>query len=766
MTINSKTFEFLSEKVIRLLSPADLKLPETPADHVKAPSQNILPGDEFMVYVEDKSVCGHYVAKEWTNGSPNAPRKLVLVDNEYQVPLWLSSWQIDWLSMQGRIRTVHQSPRPHSKVELPDNPLGLTEYQSRHAHRLLAYVDHYRDLCIKENRGQPSVALMNRARDEVAAKRGERPLGKTAIHEAMVKLRDRRNMDRVCAVAPLPNNGNPGGRLGEKLEEAVQKAVRIAWTVPKGTWLQVKAQLEKLCDAEDGEYSELAEEAKNVSKSTLQRRFAGVDLYTRTFLRYGEEEANRINAMYMRIARPGHPLDVVDIDHTALNVVVYDELVPVSFGRPDIIVFRDRHSGAVIGFHIGFEAPSFAGFLAGLKHTVYPKDPQSLPPKMKWPWYGMPVRLGVDQASHFVGGDMENAQRELGFQVIEYRPGRPWEKGATEKLFSILGMKMIHSLPGATGATPDERKKFDEDAEKAKPAISIQELYGFLAYYFAEVHNRSLTAGIGPLITLKDTPAKLWAEGIPHATMRPLIDPAVFTRLVGYTQEVTIQADGIRINYLHYMSAELIALRSHPKHKMGSHKAAIGKHSATKYTATIDPNDLGRIWVRDPYRKVMIEVPIMDMEKRYANGLSLYQHKKIVEYHLKESGDAPGVGELTEARRKLELMLGDMHAKRRQHNTAMKLARFLTGQAAKIRGSEVVELAPNGSVSTHIDYAQPEVQTPEAKLSTRGRGLMPGDDHTTVVEVAEQTPPEAESPPEPAVADIETLKERHKGWED
>jgi len=762
MTINSKTFEFLSEKVTRLLSPADLKLPETPADQIKAPAKGILQGDEFLVYVEDKSVCGHYVAKEWTNGSPNAPRKLMLLDNEYQTPLWLSSWQIDWLSKHGRIRTIHQSPRPHSNIELPDNPLGLTEYQSSRAHRVLAYVDHYRDLCMKENRGRPSVELMTRARHEVAAKRGETPLGKTAIHEAMVKLRDRRNMDRLCAVAPLPNNGYQGGRLGDKLEEAVQKAVKIAWTVPKGTWLQVKAQLEKLCDAEDGEYSELAEEAKNVSKSTLQRRFAGVDLYTRTFLRYGEEEANRLNAMYVRLARPGHPLDVVDIDHTTLNVVVFDELVPVSFGRPDIIVFRDRHSSAVIGFHIGFEAPSFAGFLAGLKHAVYPKDPLSLPPKVKWPWYGMPVRLGVDQASHFVGGDMETAQRELGFQVIEYRPGRPWEKGATEKLFSILGMKMIQNLPGSTGASPEERKKFDEEAEKAKAAISIQELYGFLAYYFAEVHNRSLTAGIGQLITLKDTPAKLWAEGIPHATMRPLIDPAVFTRLVGYKQEVTIQSDGIRINYLHYMSAELIALRSHPKHKLGT-----AKHSATKYTATIDPNDLGRIWVRDPYRKVMIEVPIMDLEKSYANGLSLYQHKKIVEHHLKETSSAPGVSELTEARRKLELMLGEMHAKRRKHNTAMKLARFVAGQAVKIRGSEVVELAPNAEANTHIDYGRPEVQSPEAKVSVRTRGVMPGnDDDTTVVEVVERTPPEPETAPEPVITDIETLKERHKGWDD
>lgn len=758
MTINSKTFEFLSERVTRLLSQGDLNLPETPKDLIRTPAQNIVPGDEFVIYTEDKSVCGHYVAKEWTNGSPDAPRKLVLLDHEYATPIFLSPWQIDWLGKYGRIRTIHQKPRAHSKVDLPDNPLGLTEYQANHARRLLAYIDHYRELCLQENRGRPSVVLMTRAREEMGAKLGERPLGKTAIHEAMAKLRDRRNMDRLCAVAPLPNNGNGGSRFVDRLEEAIRKAVHMAWELPKGSWLTVKARLDALCDEETGEYSDLHEEARAVSKSTLQRRFAGVDLYTRTYLRYGEEEASRINAMYMRVARPGHPLDVIDIDHTTLKVVVYDDLVPVSFGRPDIIVFRDRHSGLVVGFHIGFEAPSFAGFVAGLKHTIYPKDPKSLPDGVTWPWYGAPVRLGVDQASHFTGGDMERAQREVGFQVIEYRPGRPWEKGATEKLFSILGMQMVENLAGSTGATPAERLKFEEEADKAKPIISIRELYGFLAYYFAEVYNRSLKAGIGPLITLKDTPARLWELGIPNATMRSLIDPAVFTRLVGYTEEVTIQADGIRINYLHYQSAELIALRSHPKHKMGTRK-----HKATEYTATINPNDLGRIWVRDPYRKVMIEVPIMDMEKSYATGLSVYQHSQIVKYHLKEVGGAPGVHELSEARRKLELMLSEMHAKRRKHDTARKLARFVAGQAAKIRASEVIEIAPDGTVNDHIDYTRGDATAPDTATREAGSEVASG-----AVESSEPNTAEAEAAGLPATAatDIETIKSRHADWED
>jgi putative transposase len=757
MTIASKHFEFLLQGSMRLLTAEQLNIPQTPADHADAPAQDIIPGDQFAIYADgDSRTYGIYTAEAWVNGSPQTPRRLTLLDARYQTPLWLSSWQIDWLCSVGRIRPVHLQPRKHSKVVLPGSAMSLTPYQVERAHRTLEYIDHYHRLCRDENAGWPSVALLDRTRKEVGERRREKPLGKTAIYEAMAKLKENRNIDRVLAVAPLPPGGNAIERFNPRLEEAMQAAVHAAWRDKRGSWLTVKAHLEALC-SDEGEFSDQAEAVKKVSKSTLQRRFANVDLYTRTFLRYNEEEANRLSMQAARLARPERPLDVVDIDHTELNVVVYDDEVPVAFGKPDIIVFRDRHSGAVIGFHIGFEAPSFAGFLAGLKHAVYPKDPKSLPDGVTFPWYGMGVRLGVDHASHFVGGSMEQAEREFGFQVIEYRPGRPWEKGAMEHLFSILGMQLADRLPGTTTRSPTERKKYDKTSDVAKPILSIRELHGFLLYYFAEVYNRSLHAGLGPLITLSDTPDRLWQQGIPHATMRPLIDPAVFTRMVGIPEKVTIQPDGVRIDYLHYQSAELIALRAHPKHKMGTRK-----HRATKYEATRDPNDLGRIWVRDPYRNVDIEVPVIDIEQRYAKGLTLFQHRQIVKYHLEHSKTQPGISELSEARKRLELKLAEMHAKRKKHETAQKLARFVSGQAQKLRSAQVIELSANSSVSDHMDYAAPALQTPEIKASPKTMGVKPG---------AEADPPTANTPPdqapdETASNDIEALKARHSDWED
>ncbi|MCS4089646.1 hypothetical protein [Rhizobium sp. BK176] len=761
MSFKSKHFEFLIENSARLVSQEDIGAPKTPADQIKVSAQNIVPGDQFVIYVDDeKRGFGHFLATQWIADAPNTPKLIQLVDPKWGPTIFLSPYQIDWLNERGRIRAVHQAPRPKKDTkQLPTNSLSLTEAQKKQADRLLEVIDHYTRLCGDLNDGRASTELLLRARQDIAEKRGTKPPGKTALYNAIAKLKKYRNIDRACAVAPLPNLGNATARNHPRLEEAIKEAVRIAWVQPKGTWFNVKQALAGLC-APEAEYHDQLEAAAKLSKSTLERRFANVDQYTKDFLRFGEEWAARNNSQFVRLARPDFPLDVVDIDHTTMNIVVFDDEVPVSFGRPDIIVFRDRHSGCVIGFHIGFEAPSFAGFIAGLKHAAYPKDPRTFAGGESWPWYGMPVRIGVDQATHFVGGDMEHAARQLGFQVVEYQAGHPWEKGALEKLFSILGSKLLYRLPGSTAQTPEERKKYEEDAAMAKPVLSLRELYGFLMYYFAKYHNRGNHVGIGPLVTLDQCPDTLWYASANRAPARTFVPPSAFDSLVGYTEEVTIQPEGVRVDYLNYQSAELIALRSHPKHLRGTRK-----HRSTKYTAIRNPNDLGRVTVLDPYRNVPIEVPIMSVARKYTDGLTLYQHRKIVEFHKERSKKPPTLEELIEAKGDLERSLAAIHAKRKKHGTAIKLARFLSGQATKIRNSEIIELTANPEVTGHLDYADPVRQTPR-KAQPPALLEHLAEDEVNAVEPETPPTPEAVSADVATPASIEDIRSRYSDWEE
>ncbi|OWK23998.1 hypothetical protein AJ87_26915 [Rhizobium yanglingense] len=110
---------------------------------------------------------------------------------------------------------------------------------------------------------------------------------------------------------------------------------------------------------------------------------------------------------------------------------VYDDERGIGFGRPDLVLFRDRHSGIVIGWGYQLGPPSLETFLEGLLHAILPKDAGDLPPGVSYPWHGLPIMLGVDNAKHLIGMPAREAAIELGFQITPYRPGHPWEKGAS-----------------------------------------------------------------------------------------------------------------------------------------------------------------------------------------------------------------------------------------------------------------------------------------------------------------------------------------------
>lgn len=100
-----------------------------------------------------------------------------------------------------------------------------------------------------------------------------------------------------------------------------------------------------------------------------------------------------------------------------------------------------------------------------------------------WPYFGRFRRLGVDNALHLIGNNIENAGKELGFQIVEYRPSHPWMKGALERLNGILNTHVSHRLVGSAEASPEDRAKFDADRHTSTPVLTMAEFEGFLVRY-------------------------------------------------------------------------------------------------------------------------------------------------------------------------------------------------------------------------------------------------------------------------------------------
>lgn len=355
---------------------------------------------------------------------------------------------------------------------------------------------------------------------------------------------------------------------------------------------------------------------------------------------------------------------------------------------------------------------------------MFEKDPNRMN-GCPYPWFGTPVTLGVDNAKHLVGLNIRAAAKEFGFRTVAYRPGHPWEKGALEVLFGILGRQLVHRLPGTTKSNPDEREKYDEDQELARPVLTVSEFMGFLNYYFAKIDAYTPTQGIGELATFKGVPAERWAELIADAPEAPLINKDIFTRLSGDVGWVSIGTRGIRWEYVTYQCAELIVLTTNPQHK-----------SNRRYEARRNPDDIGSIEIKDPYSRPerWITVPVCDADAGYAVGLKLHVHRAIAKYKREQDKNADRDISLQEARAEMEASLVELHARRRKHGTAMKLARWYEGNVQKEERSRIVEMGRVDYSGGRMDLAATEDRAPPPRMSTRAIGVMPGERQTVDVQ--------------------------------
>ena len=79
-----------------------------------------------------------------------------------------------------------------------------------------------------------------------------------------------------------------------------------------------------------------------------------------------------------RIATPGsyevtRPLQVVQVDHTQVDIMIVDQATREPAGRPWITLAIDVLTRMVTGFHLALESPSRTSVGLCLLHAVYDK---------------------------------------------------------------------------------------------------------------------------------------------------------------------------------------------------------------------------------------------------------------------------------------------------------------------------------------------------------------------------------------------------------
>lgn len=193
-------------------------------------------------------------------------------------------------------------------------------------------------------------------------------------------------------------------------------------------------------------------------------------------------------------ARPGSfqaaaALDVVQIDHTLVDVMVVSDDRQTVLGRPWISLAIDVHTRVVVGMYLTMDAPSIVSVSLCIEHAVLPKPEEQAQPGT-WPMYGKPRLIHVDNGKDLRSHALKRGCEQHGMQ-IQWRPVRTPHYGAhIERLNGTL-MRLCHLLPGTTFSNPKERGDYDS---QGKAIFTLDELQAWLVekicrYYHVRRHS-------------------------------------------------------------------------------------------------------------------------------------------------------------------------------------------------------------------------------------------------------------------------------------
>ena len=279
-----------------------------------------------------------------------------------------------------------------------------------------------------------------------------------------------------------------------------------------------------------------------------------------------------------------HPLDVVQIDHTPMDIVVVDDLYRQPLGKPYLTLAIDVATRCILGFVISFVPPGAGTVSLCMTLIVSPKAAwlKQLGVAGDWPMAGLPKSLHLDGAAEFKSKALKRGCGQYGVELV-YRE-RTHHGGHIERL---IGTKMskLKSLPGATGGSPKARRSYDPDKHAA---LTLGELEAWFAQQIVGRYHQDPHRGLKG-----GTPAGAWAL---HPTPALAPGPLKCFR-IAFLPAITrtLRRDGIvfeHLRYWHPIFSQWLARRE-------------------ALTLHFDPRNLSKLYV--PHEDDYLEVPFADL---------------------------------------------------------------------------------------------------------------------------------------------------------
>ncbi len=438
------------------------------------------------------------------------------------------------------------------------------------------------------------------------------------------------------------------------------------------------------------------------SRKYVHSRILKIPAYEKHRARYGKDAAD----MKFR-AVIGHrvtklPLERAEIDHTQLDLFVVDDETFVPLGRPYITTCIDDYTRCVLGFHIGFQPPSYLSVAKCLKHAFMPKDNlRNQYPSIKNPWlpHGVMRELVSDNGLEFHGPALELACAELGIEShFAARKDGPF-KGKIERFQGTFNRSLSHNIPGTTFSNIFEKKDYDPVKHAVVTYSTLKEIaHKWIVDYYMQRPHKGLDGM---------SPAAMWEKSTDERKIRVPSDPQKLDAILGTPNVRRLTHKGIELDRLFYHSLELNELR---------------RLYADSFDVEIRLNDedLGKIYVISPDKKKIIEVPALRLD--YAAGLTRWQHDICRKFSKQNIQGMQNEDAWLEARNEIsEIIANDLKLKKgTKKRISSREARFSESEKKKEKNTtnsqhlqeqyqDMHNHAWSNSLPKEQGYSQPEL---------------------------------------------------------
>jgi putative transposase len=317
---------------------------------------------------------------------------------------------------------------------------------------------------------------------------------------------------------------------------------------------------------------------------TIRRRLEAVCARQAVTKREGAKAARaRFGPVKTSSLRDLLPLDLIQIDHTLVDVILVDQRYRRPIGRPWLTLAIDVASRTVAGFHVSLDPPSALAVSLVLTHAVLSKQGWLGDRELStidWPVAGIPRTIHLDNAKEFHSEALWRGCQEYGIHIEHRPPARPHFGGHIERLIGTM-MGAVHLLPGTTFSNVQQKGAYDSEAHAT---LTLPELERWLALQIAGVYHLTVHS------QLEKTPQQEWSEGIFRKKQPPRQPASGEEFFLDFLPAVSrlVQKDGIHFHKIRYWASVLSPWAGRLK-----------KPLLVKY----DPRNLSRLYVRDPNGK-------------------------------------------------------------------------------------------------------------------------------------------------------------------